>query len=230
MKRILLIILSSFLFCSTGFAISVTELVNEKFEGRKLENIEGVWIVDSDVHVIYKENTNYFLMTMVNGINSCKEPSQLNKISNNLFLLKTYAIKLQSDFNTKKCERVKSYPIDYTYHLYSYQKINYHGKASDGKTWMGEMIRVWPEEDIPLEEDIPEVKILENIIKELEIKIIKLGGKPNLQNSDQVVLIKDLSRQYNQLSVDEASNVCKLIGHTAGTITFKSCIENLYKR
>ncbi|MDA9974911.1 alanine--tRNA ligase [Candidatus Pelagibacter sp.] len=41
----------------------------------------------------------------------------------------------------------------------------------------------------------------EAVIKELETKIIKLGGKPNLQNSDQVVLIKDLNRQFDQLSV-----------------------------
>ena len=41
----------------------------------------------------------------------------------------------------------------------------------------------------------------EAVIKELETKIIKLGGKPNLQNSDQVALIKDLNRQFDQLSV-----------------------------
>ncbi|MDA7689609.1 alanine--tRNA ligase [Candidatus Pelagibacter sp.] len=41
----------------------------------------------------------------------------------------------------------------------------------------------------------------EAVIKELETRIIKLGGKPNLQNSDQVVLIKDLNRQFDQLSV-----------------------------
>ncbi|MDB9742479.1 alanine--tRNA ligase [Candidatus Pelagibacter sp.] len=41
----------------------------------------------------------------------------------------------------------------------------------------------------------------EEVIKELETKIIKLGGKPNLQNSDQVALIKDLNRQFEQLSV-----------------------------
>jgi alanyl-tRNA synthetase len=41
----------------------------------------------------------------------------------------------------------------------------------------------------------------EKVIKELETRIIKLGGKPNLQNSDQVALIKNLSRQFDQLSV-----------------------------
>ncbi|MEZ7832945.1 MAG: alanine--tRNA ligase [Candidatus Pelagibacter bacterium] len=41
----------------------------------------------------------------------------------------------------------------------------------------------------------------EVVIKELQTKIIKLGGKPNLQNSDQVALIKDLNRQFDQLSV-----------------------------
>ena len=41
----------------------------------------------------------------------------------------------------------------------------------------------------------------EAIIKELETKIIKLGGKPNLQNKDQVALIKDLNKQFDQLSV-----------------------------
>ncbi len=41
----------------------------------------------------------------------------------------------------------------------------------------------------------------EAVIKELETKIIKLGGKPDLQNSDHVALIKDLNRQFDQLSV-----------------------------
>ncbi len=41
----------------------------------------------------------------------------------------------------------------------------------------------------------------EAVIKELETKIIRLGGKPNLQNSDQVALIKDLNKQFDQLSV-----------------------------
>ena len=41
----------------------------------------------------------------------------------------------------------------------------------------------------------------EAVIKELETKIIKLGGKPNLQNKDQVTLIKDLNKQFDQLSV-----------------------------
>ncbi|MDC1197174.1 alanine--tRNA ligase, partial [Pelagibacteraceae bacterium] len=39
----------------------------------------------------------------------------------------------------------------------------------------------------------------EEVIKELKAKISKLGGKPNLQNSDQVALIKDLNRQFDQL-------------------------------
>jgi len=41
----------------------------------------------------------------------------------------------------------------------------------------------------------------ESVIKELEAKIIKLGGKPNLKNNDQLALIKDLNKQFDQLSV-----------------------------
>jgi alanyl-tRNA synthetase len=41
----------------------------------------------------------------------------------------------------------------------------------------------------------------EKLIKELELKIIQLGGKPNLQNNDQTALIKDLNKQFDQLSV-----------------------------
>ncbi|WP_415284964.1 alanine--tRNA ligase [Candidatus Pelagibacter sp. Uisw_130] len=42
----------------------------------------------------------------------------------------------------------------------------------------------------------------EAVIKELETKIVKLGGKPNLQNIDKVDLIKDLNKQFDQLSVN----------------------------
>ena len=38
-------------------------------------------------------------------------------------------------------------------------------------------------------------------IKDLTEKIIKLGGKPNLENKNQKVLIKDLSRQYEEFYV-----------------------------
>ena len=41
----------------------------------------------------------------------------------------------------------------------------------------------------------------EKILKELTSKIIQLGGKPNLQNNDQAALIKDLNKQFDQLSV-----------------------------
>jgi len=41
----------------------------------------------------------------------------------------------------------------------------------------------------------------EAIVKELTSKIIELGGKPNLKNNDQVSLIKDLNKQFDQLSV-----------------------------
>jgi alanyl-tRNA synthetase len=46
----------------------------------------------------------------------------------------------------------------------------------------------------------------EVVIKELETKIMKLGGKPNLQNNDQVALIKDLNKQFDQLSVSAILN------------------------
>ena len=41
----------------------------------------------------------------------------------------------------------------------------------------------------------------EAVLKELASKIIELGGKPNLENNDQISLIKDLNRQLDQLSV-----------------------------
>ena len=41
----------------------------------------------------------------------------------------------------------------------------------------------------------------EMILKELTSKIIKLGGRPNLQNNDQAALIKDLNKQFDKLSV-----------------------------
>jgi len=42
----------------------------------------------------------------------------------------------------------------------------------------------------------------EATVKELTSKIIELGEKPNLKNNDQVSLIKNLNKQFDQLSVD----------------------------
>ena len=51
-------------------------------------------------------------------------------------------------------------------------------------------------------------------INELSQKIIKLGGKPNLDNQDQKELIKELSKQLEQLSIksileDKSKNIIK---------------------
>ena len=39
------------------------------------------------------------------------------------------------------------------------------------------------------------------LIKDLSQQIIKLGGKPNLDQSDQKILIKNLSKQLETISV-----------------------------
>ena len=54
----------------------------------------------------------------------------------------------------------------------------------------------------------------EEIIKDLEEKIIKLAGKPNLENDNQQDLIKNLTKQFDQLSVnsilsDKSKNIIK---------------------
>ncbi len=54
----------------------------------------------------------------------------------------------------------------------------------------------------------------EKIIKVLSEKITKLGGKPNLANKNQQSLIKDLTKQFDQLSVkfvltDKSKNIIK---------------------
>jgi len=46
----------------------------------------------------------------------------------------------------------------------------------------------------------------EELIKELSSKIIELGGKPNLNNENHIDLIKDLTKQFDQLSVNKILN------------------------
>ena len=63
--------------------------------------------------------------------------------------------------------------------------------------------------DKQLQEYLSEKEKLSNLssqereekIKDLAAKIIKFGGKPNLENKNQQVLIKDLTKQHEQLLV-----------------------------
>ena len=53
-----------------------------------------------------------------------------------------------------------------------------------------------------------------SIIQELSEQITKLGGKPNLDQSDQKTLIKNLSKQLETISVnsileDKSKNIIK---------------------
>ena len=57
-----------------------------------------------------------------------------------------------------------------------------------------------------------DIKKNEEIINELSKQIIKLGGKPNLNNDNQQTLIKDLTKYYDQLLVkstlgDKSKNI-----------------------
>ena len=54
----------------------------------------------------------------------------------------------------------------------------------------------------------------EEIIKDLSERIIKLGGKVNLENENQNLLIKDLTKQFDELEVksilnDKSKNIIK---------------------
>ena len=54
----------------------------------------------------------------------------------------------------------------------------------------------------------------EETIRDLSVKIIKLGGKPNLENDNQQGLAKDLTKQFDQLFVksiltDKSKNIIK---------------------
>ena len=54
----------------------------------------------------------------------------------------------------------------------------------------------------------------EETIKELSAQIIKLGGKPNIENENLKELIKNLTRQLEQLNVssvlkDKTKNIIK---------------------
>ena len=74
----------------------------------------------------------------------------------------------------------------------------------------------------------------ESTIKDLISKIIKIGGKPNLQNKDQAMLIKELNKQFDQLSVgiilkDKAKNKIKDQVINGITVRFQNILDLPFK-
>ena len=72
------------------------------------------------------------------------------------------------------------------------------------------------EEFLNKKEKLSDLSIQKNeeIIKSLSDNIIKLGGKVNLENDNQQILIKDLTKQFEQLSIksilkDKSKNIVK---------------------
>ncbi len=72
------------------------------------------------------------------------------------------------------------------------------------------------EEFLTKKEKLSDLSIQKNeeIIKNLSEEIIKLGGKPNLDNENQKDLIRDLNKQFDQLSIksilsDKSKNIIK---------------------
>jgi len=74
----------------------------------------------------------------------------------------------------------------------------------------------------------------EETIKDLKNKIIKLGGKPNLDNKDQLLLIKSLVRQFDKLSVgsilnDKSKNIIKDKNINKIKVRFQKVLELPFK-
>jgi alanyl-tRNA synthetase len=74
----------------------------------------------------------------------------------------------------------------------------------------------------------------EATVKELTSKIIELGGKPNLKNKDQVALIKDLNKQFDQLSVgsilkDKTKNIINDLVINGIKVRFQNVLDLPFK-
>ncbi len=70
----------------------------------------------------------------------------------------------------------------------------------------------------------------EEIIKNISEQIIKLGGKPSLENENQKDLIKDLNKQFEQLSVknilgDKEKNIIKDQNINGTKVRFQKVID-----
>jgi len=77
-------------------------------------------------------------------------------------------------------------------------------------------------------------KKIEANLKELKSRIIELGGKPNLQNNDQTALIKDLNKQFDQLSVgsilkDKTKNVINDLVINGIKVRFQNVLDLPFK-
>ena len=71
-------------------------------------------------------------------------------------------------------------------------------------------------------------------LKELISKIVELGGKPNLQNNDPVALIKDLNKQFDQLSVgsllkDKTKNIINDLVVNGIKVRFQNVLDLPFK-
>ncbi len=74
----------------------------------------------------------------------------------------------------------------------------------------------------------------EQIIKDLTDKIIKLGEKPIIGNQDQILIIKDLSRQFEKLSVrsilnDKTKNIIKDMDINNTKVRFQKIFDLPFK-
>ncbi len=74
----------------------------------------------------------------------------------------------------------------------------------------------------------------EQIIKDLTDKIIKLGEKPIVGNQDQILIIKDLSRQFEKLSVrsilnDKTKNIIKDMDINNTKVRFQKIFDLPFK-
>jgi hypothetical protein len=88
MKKLLGIVVLGLLWCNVGFALTQQQFIDQNLKGRKLDQIEGVWMATSGrVYGFYKSGSQYLNVVITTGrlFRSGETIGSLTKGAENVF-------------------------------------------------------------------------------------------------------------------------------------------------
>jgi len=198
MKKVIVAVLVMLLWCNVGVA-GQQQLINQHLKNKKLEPIEGAWVSEGHVMVVYKQGGQYLFAALgTTDTLRCGIYHYGSKLGENYFQYTRNVYQGEDKGQQTGCG-TKREIFTYSFHVNN-NVINWTGSVNvqNVQPWSGRYIRIWP----------------------TDLVAHNAKFKTEKDVADEEKVIADM--------VADAKKTCKVLGFKDGSGKFADCTLKLY--
>jgi len=136
MKKAILVLLVGLFWCNVGLAGVQQEYIDRHLSDRKLDLIEGIWLIDGTPNAIWKVGNSYIRQSLSKKNLNCNNRGRISRSGNNYFETST-SVK-------NNCKVIATCQMQYSYITEFAATVV--ANCRDGSSGTLDLIRMWPDD------------------------------------------------------------------------------------